>query len=185
MSRIISFADILFCRYCISCGEMLPLFYGDEFCFDCRKSVKKLNENEIYLDRTVKAKSLYIYDGALRKALIGFKYNNNASAGRYIADKMAELIRQDEEFMSVDYIINVPNGKYATERLYNQSMFLAKRIAKKCKKRFLPDVLKKKYGIKYLESDFKKNDGNKRSCELSVEYDLYRQEYCGCEFSKR
>lgn len=45
--------------------------------------------------------------------------------------------------------------------------------------------LEKKYGIKYLESDFKKNDGNKRSCELSVEYDLYRQEYCGCEFSKR
>ena len=45
--------------------------------------------------------------------------------------------------------------------------------------------LEKKYGIKYLESDFKKNDGNKRSCELSVEYGLYRQEYCGCEFSKK
>ena len=45
--------------------------------------------------------------------------------------------------------------------------------------------LEEKYGIKYLESDFKKNDGNKRSCELSAEYKLYRQEYCGCEFSKR
>ena len=45
--------------------------------------------------------------------------------------------------------------------------------------------LEKKYGVKYLESDFKKKDGNKRSCELSAEYGLYRQEYCGCEFSKR
>ena len=41
------------------------------------------------------------------------------------------------------------------------------------------------YGIKYLLSDFKKNDGFKRSLELSKEYDLYRQNFCGCEFSKR
>ena len=41
------------------------------------------------------------------------------------------------------------------------------------------------YGLKYLLSDFKKNDGFKRSIELSKEYDLYRQSFCGCEFSKR
>ncbi len=37
----------------------------------------------------------------------------------------------------------------------------------------------------YLVSDFKKRDGYKRSIELSREYDLYRQNYCGCEYSKR
>ena len=37
------------------------------------------------------------------------------------------------------------------------------------------------YGIKYLASDFKKNDGYKRSVELSKKYGLYRQEYCGCK----
>ena len=42
-----------------------------------------------------------------------------------------------------------------------------------------------KYGIRYLVSDFKKRNGYKRSCELSVTYGLYRQDYCGCEFSKR
>lgn len=42
-----------------------------------------------------------------------------------------------------------------------------------------------KYGVKYLVSDFKKKDGYKRSIELSREYDLYRQNYCGCVFSKR
>lgn len=42
-----------------------------------------------------------------------------------------------------------------------------------------------KYSLKYLLSDFKKNNGYKRSCELSRLYNLYRQDYCGCEFSKR
>ena len=41
------------------------------------------------------------------------------------------------------------------------------------------------YGVKYLVSDFKKKNGYKRSIELSKEYGLYRQDYCGCEFSMR
>ena len=40
-------------------------------------------------------------------------------------------------------------------------------------------------GLKYLPSDFKKKGGYLRSIELSKEYDLYRQNYCGCEFSKQ
>ena len=42
-----------------------------------------------------------------------------------------------------------------------------------------------KYGVSYLFSDFKKKNGYKRSCELSEQYGLYRQNYCGCEFSKK
>ncbi len=44
--------------------------------------------------------------------------------------------------------------------------------------------LSEKYGIAYLPSDFKKREGYKRSIELSREYGLYRQNFCGCEFSK-
>ena len=40
-------------------------------------------------------------------------------------------------------------------------------------------------GAQYLCTDFKKREGYKRSIELSKEYDLYRQNYCGCGFSKR
>ena len=40
------------------------------------------------------------------------------------------------------------------------------------------------YGLKYLHSDFKKKDGYRRSCALSKEYDLYRQDFCGCVYSK-
>ena len=42
-----------------------------------------------------------------------------------------------------------------------------------------------RYGIAYLQSDFKKKNGYKRSIELSNEYGLYRQDYCGCEYSHR
>ncbi len=41
-----------------------------------------------------------------------------------------------------------------------------------------------KYSIKWLPSDFKKKEGYKRSIELSREYQLYRQNFCGCVFSK-
>lgn len=40
------------------------------------------------------------------------------------------------------------------------------------------------YGVNYLFSDFKKKNGYKRSCELSEEYGLYRQNYCGCVYSR-
>lgn len=44
--------------------------------------------------------------------------------------------------------------------------------------------LEKIYGVKYLVSDFKKNNGYKRSIELSRKYNLYRQDYCGCLYGK-
>jgi len=46
------------------------------------------------------------------------------------------------------------------------------------------DSLAKNNNIKWLYSDFKKKDGYKKSIMLSKEYELYRQDYCGCLFSK-
>jgi predicted adenine nucleotide alpha hydrolase (AANH) superfamily ATPase len=43
--------------------------------------------------------------------------------------------------------------------------------------------LEKKYGVKHLYADFKKRNGYKRSIELSKQYGLYRQDYCGCLYS--
>lgn len=45
--------------------------------------------------------------------------------------------------------------------------------------------LEEKYKIKFLYSDFKKKDGYKKSIILSKEYNLYRQDYCGCLFGRR
>ncbi len=45
--------------------------------------------------------------------------------------------------------------------------------------------LAEEYGVRYLPSDFKKKNGYKRSVEISREYGMYRQDYCGCVFSMR
>jgi epoxyqueuosine reductase len=43
----------------------------------------------------------------------------------------------------------------------------------------------KEYTVRFIDEDFKQGDGYRKSCELSRQYGLYRQKYCGCEFSKR
>ena len=43
----------------------------------------------------------------------------------------------------------------------------------------------RRYGVKYLFADFKKKNGYLRSLELSREYELYRQDYCGCRYSNQ
>ena len=45
--------------------------------------------------------------------------------------------------------------------------------------------LEGRYGVRHLPNDFKKKDGYKRSLELSSQYGLYRQDYCGCRYSAR
>lgn len=45
-------------------------------------------------------------------------------------------------------------------------------------------AIAEEYGMPWLPSDFKKKEGYKRSIQLSAEYDLYRQDFCGCPFSR-
>ncbi|MEG0250454.1 MAG: 5-formyltetrahydrofolate cyclo-ligase [Peptostreptococcus sp.] len=47
------------------------------------------------------------------------------------------------------------------------------------------EKIAEEYEIPHLPSDFKKNNGYKRSCEITKKYGMYRQDYCGCEFSQR
>ena len=47
------------------------------------------------------------------------------------------------------------------------------------------EAVGREYGVMFLPSDFKKKNGYKRSIELSREFGLYRQNFCGCAFSKR
>ncbi len=45
------------------------------------------------------------------------------------------------------------------------------------------NIVAKKYSLKFLNIDFKKKDGYRHSCLISREHNLYRQDYCGCEYS--
>lgn len=77
-------------------------------------------------------------------------------------------------------------AKYAKE--YNFDYFCSTLSISPLKNaRKLNDIgeeLSEIYKISHLPNDFKKQGGYKRSIELSAEYDLYRQNYCGCVFSK-
>ena len=77
-------------------------------------------------------------------------------------------------------------AKYAKE--YNFDYFCSTLSISPLKNaRKLNDIgeeLSEIYKISHLPNDFKKKGGYKRSIELSAEYDLYRQNYCGCVFSK-
>ncbi len=48
----------------------------------------------------------------------------------------------------------------------------------------LGEKLQEKYGVKYLHADLKKKNGYLRSIEICKELEIYRQDYCGCEFSR-
>ncbi|NEZ46228.1 epoxyqueuosine reductase QueH [Clostridium niameyense] len=124
---------------------------------------------------------------------INTKYAIDFIEGKYDSDKFYEMAKGME------------NGKEGGERCFKcyelrlrESAVIAKEAGydyftttlsispyKNAKKlNEIGEMLSKKYGVNYLYSDFKKKNGYKRSIELSNEYNLYRQDYCGCVFSK-
>lgn len=108
----------------------------------------------------------------------------------------------EKEF--VNYIGNVEGLKEGSVRCYKCYDLRLKQTAKKAKElnfdyytttlsispyknsKWINEIgnrYAKEFGVEFLYSDFKKNDGYKKSIILSKEYDLYRQDYCGCRFS--
>lgn len=111
---------------------------------------------------------------------------------------------QPEEFYRIAKgLEDVPEGGERCMRCYRLRMEEAARLAKEGgfdyftttlsisplknaeKINEIGEELAKLYGVRHLPSDFKKKNGYKRSVELSQEYGLYRQNYCGCVFSQR
>lgn len=110
---------------------------------------------------------------------------------------------EHEEFENIAKgLENLPEGGFRCHKCYN--LRLEKTAIEALKKGFeyfgttltvspyknsqvinsIGSEISKTYNIKYLFSDFKKKNGYKRSIELSREYNLYRQDYCGCIYSK-
>ena len=77
------------------------------------------------------------------------------------------------------------NEKLQWLKLYDRKDIYTTMVDKYEAKKYVSEKIGEEYGVKHLPSDFKKREGYKRSIELSKELDLYRQDYCGCEFSKR
>lgn len=109
----------------------------------------------------------------------------------------------DEFYREIQGLEQEPEGGARCERCYELRLRQAARMAKKTgcdfftttltisplksaqKINSIGERLAGEYQVAYLPSDFKKRDGYKRSLELSREYGLYRQNYCGCIYSIR
>lgn len=113
-------------------------------------------------------------------------------AGNYDRDRFYEMAKGLE---------HVAEGGERCFQCYELRLREAAEIARKCRFDYFTTTLSisplknaaklneigmrlaEEYGVEYLLSDFKKKNGYKRSIELSKKYGLYRQDYCGCEFS--
>ena len=105
----------------------------------------------------------------------------NEKEGGYRCEKCFELRLRKTYDIAKDYIDN--------HNLDNEINYITTTLTISPHKdavlinNILKNILKNE-SIKYLPSDFKKEDGYLKSIKYSKEYDLYRQNYCGCEFAK-
>ena len=122
-----------------------------------------------------------------------FKYEVNMIDGDYSPQLFFDMARGME---------NIPEGGERCFKCYEMRQRETAGLAKKlgfeyfcttlsvsphknaAKLNEIGEALSREFGVPYLYSDFKKRNGYKRSIELSAEYDLYRQNYCGCIYSR-
>ena len=120
-------------------------------------------------------------------------YNPNIETGEEYRHRAEELVRLISE-MEFEHPVTPIIEQYEPEKFYKhvEGLEQCREGGNRCFKcyelRLTETAMiaaEKHYGVKYLYSDFKKKNGYKRSIELSREYQLYRQNFCGCKFSKR
>lgn len=123
-----------------------------------------------------------------------FDYDITVIDGKYDNDKFEETIKGLEQEKEGGarcfkcYRLRLEeSAKYAKENNYDYftTTLTISPYKNSGKLNEIGKELEVLYGVKYLYSDFKKKNGYKRSIELSHEYNLYRQDYCGCDYSKR
>jgi ComF family protein len=146
LSEIIQKAcDLLLTKRCICCNEIIDTFSMNVMCEDCKDGCKNKDIHDHFYkgDKITAITAVFIYDGPIRRGLCLFKYNNKVETGIYMAKRIADMIKLRKEYNEVECIISVPCFNLKKAREYNQSEFLAKRVARRLSLPFEPGVLKK------------------------------------------
>ena len=119
-----------------------------------------------------------------------FYYNPNIAPDEEYRHRVAEIKRFVAEFKT-KHPVTLIEGEYDPKKFYDAVRGLEATtltISPMKDAQVLNEVAQEQcdiYGVKRLPSDFKKKGGYKRSIQLSAKYNLYRQNYCGCVYSKR
>ncbi|MBO5926012.1 MAG: epoxyqueuosine reductase QueH [Clostridia bacterium] len=163
--------------YCLE--KVVPHFLVDVLYFnpnitDSEEYNKRLNE-QISFVNTVYGESVSVIKG---------NYNINDF---YTAVKGEEDLKEGEKRCKICYLLRLEETARIAKKLGYEYFTSTLSVSPYKNAKWLNEIgeeLSKKYGVKYLYADFKKGGGYLKSIELSKKYDLYRQDYCGCEFSK-
>ncbi len=150
----------------------------------------------LYYNPNISPRTEYDTRAQELRRLIGemeFKHPVNLIVGEYEPEKFYAMAKGMED---------LPEGRERCFGCYHQRLSYTAKLAKEqgfdyftttlsisplknaAKLNEIGLTLEKEYGVPYLVSDFKKKNGYKRSVELSAEHNLYRQNYCGCIFSR-
>ena len=142
------------------------------------------------------------------------EYQYRIEEQQRLIEALSSSVKNPVSFLSTDYtpedfyqqiagLEGEKEGGKRCERCFYLRLRKAAEVAQKCSMDYFTTTLsisplknadllnqigadlQKQYGVRYLYSDFKKRNGYKRSIELSAQYGLYRQNYCGCIFSKK
>ena len=171
------------CAPCSSyCLEYLSQFFSITI-FYYNPNISPENE---YIHRVEEQKRLISELPAKHK--ISFAESNYDPGEFYNAVKGLENEKEGGERCFVCYRLRLQKAAQLAKELgfdYFTTTLSISPLKNAAKINEIGEDIAEKVGIKHLPSDFKKKNGYKRSIELSKEYSLYRQNYCGCVFSKR
>ena len=137
--------------------------------YNKRKSEQIRFINELN-DKSIKFLDCDYDNASFKKAVVGLEKEKEGGARCGVCFKLrltkTVLLAKDMHFDYFGTTLTV--SPYKNSKLINE----------------IGAFLEQKYGVHYLYSDFKKNDGYKKSIILSKEYNLYRQNYCGCLYGR-
>lgn len=158
-----------------------------------------------YYNPNITEQEEYVKRVAEQKRLIG-EFNRQLEDGTIAGAYPIEVIEGDyQRELFFDSVKGLENCKEGGERCFVCYEMRLRETAKRAKEleadyftttltisplknaaklNEIGERLAQEYGVPFLPSDFKKKNGYKRSIELSKEYNLYRQDYCGCIYSK-
>ncbi len=171
---------------CGPCSTYVLEYLGEYFPITVFYNNPNIYPEKEYLDRVLEAKK--VIKASNTKYPIDFVVSDYNPESYFQAVKGLEELGERSDRCKSCFELRLENSaQYAKEngyKLFTTSLSISPHKDAQLLNR-LGEEIASKYEITYLFSDFKKKGGYLRSIEISKELDLYRQEYCGCIFSKR
>lgn len=161
--NLISFFDFFLPRFCIVCNEKL-LSHQSVICTNCSNTLEIASADRIYNEYSRKFihekvikdfSSAYVFidESTIQKIIHSLKYDQNISAGRFLANKILEVRGEILKRWEIDYILPIPLHRLRkAERGFNQSQIIAFHLGKLSNTKVLTNIL---YRNKYTDTQTK------------------------------